>query len=309
MKEKILILGAAGRLGYAAAEAFRSAGWSVTGLVRPGAAHRAPRAIKIVETTDRKVAVEAAQGMNVVLHALNPPTTKWRQMALPHAYAAIEAAETSGATLLFPGNIYNYGRAMPELLDEKTPVHPTTRKGKIRAEIEQRLLEASERGMRTIILRAGDFFGSGRGSWFDLVLAKDLARHVITYPGPLDCLHSWAYVPDLAATLVRLASVRDKISAFETFGFPGHAASGHDMAAAIAKAVGQGLKVKPMSWWFIHVLAAIVPLPREMSEMAYLWKVPHRIAGDKLSLAIGPIPHTPLDAAVARALRALSKSR
>ena len=305
MKEKILILGAAGRLGYAAAEAFRSEGWSVTGLVRPGAAHRAPRAIKIIETADRNAAVEAAQGMSVVLHALNPPYTKWHQMALPHAYAAIEAAETSGATLMFPGNIYNYGRAMPEILDEKTPMQPTTRKGRIRTEIEQRMLEASERGMRTIILRAGDFFGSGRGSWFDLVLTKDIARRVITYPGPLDCLPTWAYVPDMAAALVRLAAVRDKLSAFETYGFPGHAVSGHDMAAAIAKAVGQGLKVKPMSWWFIHAAAPIVPLPREISEIAYLWKVPHRIAGDKLSSAIGTIPHTPLDAAVARALRAL----
>src|SRR5436853_949852 len=151
MRDSILILGAAGRLGYAAAEAFRSEGWAVTGLVRPGAAHRVPPGIKVVETTDRKAAVEAARGVNVVLHALNPPQTKWHQMALPHAYSAIEAAETSGATLMFPGNIYNYGRGMPEVLDESTPMQPTTRKGRIRYEIEQRLLEASERGVRTII--------------------------------------------------------------------------------------------------------------------------------------------------------------
>ena len=61
MKQSILILGTAGRLGYAAAEAFRSQGWSVSGLVRPGAAQRAPRGIRIVESTDRKVAVAAAQ--------------------------------------------------------------------------------------------------------------------------------------------------------------------------------------------------------------------------------------------------------
>jgi nucleoside-diphosphate-sugar epimerase len=309
MRDSILILGAAGRLGYAAAETFRSEGWAVTGLVRPGAARRAPHGIKIVETTDRKVAVEAAKGMDVVLHALNPPQTKWRQMALPHAYAAIEAAETTGATLMFPGNIYNYGRAMPEVLDESTPMQPTTRKGHIRCEIEQRILEASERGMRTIILRAGDFFGGGRGAWFDLVLTKDLARHVVTYPGPIDCLHSWAYVPDLAATFVRLANVRDKLGAFETFGFPGHAVRGREMVAAIAKAAGQGVKVKRMAWWLIHALSPIVPLPREISELAYLWKVPHRIAGTKLASAIGTIPHTPLDVAVERALRALYPPR
>ena len=48
-----------------------------------------------------------------------------------------------------------------------------------------------------------------------------------------------------------------------------------------------------------------MPLPRELSELAYLWKAPHRIAGDKLRAAIGKVPHTPLDAAVARTLREL----
>jgi nucleoside-diphosphate-sugar epimerase len=305
MKDSILVLGAAGRLGFAAAEAFRSEGWRVSGLVRPGAAHRAPHGIKIVETTDRNAAVAAARGMDVVLHALNPPYTKWHQMALPHAYAAIEAAETTGATLMFPGNVYNYGRAMPEVLDETTVMQPTTRKGRIRREIEQRLLEASERGVRIIIVRAGDFFGGGRGSWFDLVLAKDRTHRTVTYPGPLDCVHTWAYLPDFAGTLVRLAAVRAKLAPFETFGFAGHAVSGREMVAAIAKARGHGIKVKRMSWWLIHALAPIVPLSREISEMAYLWKVPHRIAGDKLDAAIGTVPHTPLDVAVARALRAL----
>jgi nucleoside-diphosphate-sugar epimerase len=303
---RILVLGAAGRLGFAAAEAFRGAGWKVTGLVRPGAAQRAPHGIKVVETTDRTVAVEAARGTDVVLHALNPVYTNWEQMALPHAYSAIEAAETSGATLMFPGNIYNYGRTMPELLDEATPMEPTSRKGRIRVEIEQRLREASDRGVRTIVLRAGDFFGGGRGSWFDLVLTKALDRGTVTYPGPIDLMHEWAYLPDLVAAMVRLAAVRERLAPYETFGFPGHAVSGRDFVAAIAKAADRGVRIKRMSWWLIHALSPVVPLPRELSEMAYLWKVPHRIAGDKLKGAIGEVPHTPLDVAVAKALRALA---
>jgi nucleoside-diphosphate-sugar epimerase len=307
MADRILVLGAAGRLGFAAAEAFRKAGWRVTGLVRPGAAARAPHGIRIAETTSREGAIEAARGSDVVLHALNPVYTKWQQMALPHAYSAIAAAESAGATLMFPGNIYNYGRGMPEVIDEATPMQPTTRKGRIRLEIEQRMREASERGMRTIILRAGDFFGAGRGSWFDLVLAKNIARGTVTYPGPLDLVHAWAYLPDLAAALVRLAAVRDRLAMFETFGFPGHAVTGREFVAALAKAAGRGLKVKRMVWWMIHALSPVVPLPRELSEMAYLWKVPHRLAGDKLAAAIGEVPHTPLDTAVAKALRDLQK--
>ena len=308
MSGKVLVMGAAGRLGYAAAEAFRMAGWTVTSLVRPGAAQRAPRGTKVVETIDRLDAIEAASGADVVLHALNPTFKNWRRMALPHAYSAIEVAETVGATLMFPGNLYNFGAGTPGVIDESTPMQPTTRKGDIRVEIEQRMQEAAERGVRTIIMRAGDFFGSGRGAWFDLVIAKQLARNEITYPGPLDVVHEWAYVPDLAAAMVRLAEKRERLGAFETFGFPGHAVTGRMLVDAIAKAIGRDsrdLRVRQMQWWMIKALSPFFALPRELSELDYLWKVPHRIAGEKLKATIGEVPHTPLDTAVKRALREL----
>ena len=306
MSGRILVLGAAGRLGYAAGEAFRIAGWDVTSLVRPGAGHRAPRGTSIVETIDRRDAIEAALGMDVVLHALNPPFKSWRRMALPHAYAAIEAAESAGATLLFPGNLYNYGAGMPSVIDEATPMAPTTRKGDIRVEIEQRMQEASERGVRTIILRAGDFYGSGRGSWFDLVIAKQLARREVTYPGSLDVVHEWAYVPDLAAAMVALAEARERLGRYETFGFPGHAVTGRALIDAMAKAIGRDsrdIKVRRMQWWMIKALAPFFALPRELAELDYLWQVPHRISGEKLKRTIGLVSHTPLETAVKRALR------
>jgi len=302
---RALVLGAAGRFGYAAAEAFRMAGWDVASQVRPGGARRVPRGTKAIETLDRAVVSETACGTDVVVHALNPRYADWHRLALPLAYSAIDAAETAGATLMFPGNIYNYGAGMPQLLDEATPMAPSTRKGKLRVEIEQRMREASERGMRTIILRAGDFFGGGRGSWFDLVLAKDLRRGIVTYPGPIDLVHEWAYLPDLAAAFVRLAQMRERFGVFETFGFPGHAVTGREFVAALAKAAHRGLQIKRMSWWLIHGLRPIVPICRELSELAYLWQQPHRIAGDRLKGALGDIPHTPLEVAVSRSLREL----
>ena len=219
MSGKILVLGAAGRLGCAAAEAFRMAGWSVTSLVRPGAAHRAPRGTKVVETIDRLDAIAAARGADVVLHALNPPFKTWRRMALAHAYSAIEVAETAGATLMFPGNLYNYGAGMPSVIDESTPMQPTTRKGDIRVEIEQRMQEAAERGCAPSFCAPAISSAAAAAPWFDLVITKQLARNEVTYPGPLDVVHEWAYVPDLAAAMVRLAVKRERLGAFETFGF------------------------------------------------------------------------------------------
>ncbi len=309
MASRILVLGAGGRLGRAAAEAFRDAGWSVVSQVRPGFAKHAPQRTEVVEidALDHAAVGKAARGADVILHALNPGITQWRQHALPLAYSAVTAAETSGATLMFPGNLYNYGSVLPPVIDETTPMRPSSHKGRLRVAIEDRLQEAAEeRGVRVIILRAGDFFGGGHGSWFDLVIARDITQLRLTYPGPLDVVHEWAYLPNVASTLVQLAAIRGKLAPFETFGFPGHAVAGREFTQAIAKGVQNKLRVKPMSWWLIHVLRPIVPLCRELSEIEYLWKEPHRINGDKLKAAIGDVPHTPLDAAVRRAIQDLA---
>ena len=309
MSSRILVLGAAGRLGFVAAAAFRDAGWMVTSLVRPGTRKRAPMGTEIIEAQalDPDAVAKAAGGADVILHALNPPYTAWAKQAMPLAYSAVTAAETVGATLIFPGNVYNYGSPVPPVIDETTPMRPSSYKGRLRIAIEDRMQEAAEeRGVRTIILRAGDFFGGGRGSWLDLVIAKDITRLKLTYPGPLDVVHEWAYLPDMAAGMVRLAAIRETLKPFEAFGFPGHAVTGRQFTQALAKAVRNRLRVKRMSWWLIHALGLVMPLPKELSEMAYLWKEPHRIDGDKLKAAIGDIPHTPLDVAAVRAIQDLA---
>ena len=307
MTGRIIILGAAGRFGHAAAEAFRKARWDVASLVRPGARARALKGTEVIEVDalDHAAVGKAAHGADVVLHALNPPYTQWSKLALPLAYSAITAAENAGATLIFPGNLYNYGKGLPPVIDETTPMRPSSRKGRLRVAIEDRIEEAAERGMRSIILRAGDFYGGGEGSWLDLVVVNEIGRGRLTYPGPVDLVHEWAYLPDLVAAMVRLAEVRETLGPFESFGFPGHAVSGREFTTAIARASGRGLQVKRMTWWLIHALGPLMPLSRELSEVAYLWNEPHRIDGRKLAATIGEVPHTPLDVAVTRALQDL----
>jgi nucleoside-diphosphate-sugar epimerase len=299
------VLGAAGRLGFVAAEAFREAGWTVKGLVRPRRASFVPRGVEAVEVVARDDAIAAARGCDVVLNALNPAITEWRKNALSLAHSAIACAEDTGATLIFPGSVWNFGEGMPPVLDEDTPMRPTTRKGAMRVEIEQRIAEACDRGMRAIILRAGDFFGAGHGSWLDLVIVKNIARQRLTYPGPLDVTHAWAYLPDLADTMVELAGRRAEFKRLESFGFAGHAITGNELIAAIEAVTRSTFNVRRMGWWMLKSFGQLLAMGRELSELEYLWRVPHRISGEKLNAAIGEVPHTPLHGAIAAALRAL----
>jgi nucleoside-diphosphate-sugar epimerase len=302
---RILVLGAAGRLGFVAAEAFREAGWSVKGLVRPRRASFVPRGVEPVEVVARDDAIAAARGCDVVLNALNPAITEWRKNALSLAHSAIACAEDSGATLIFPGSVWNFGEGMPPVIDEGTPMRPTTRKGAMRVEIEQRIAEACDRGMRAIILRAGDFFGAGHGSWLDLVIVKNIARQRLTYPGPLDVTHAWAYLPDLADAMVELARRRAEFKPLESFGFAGHAITGNELISTIEAVTRSTFNVRRMGWWMIKSFGQLFAMGRELSELEYLWRVPHRISGEKLKIAIGDVPHTPLHAAIAASLREL----
>ena len=305
MAGRILVLGAAGRLGFVTAEAFREAGWTVKGLVRPRRARFVPRGVEPVEVVARDDAIAAARGCDVVLNALNPAITEWRKNALSLAHSAIACAEDSGATLIFPGSVWNFGEGMPPVIDEDTPMRPTTRKGAIRVEIEQRIAEACDRGMRAIILRAGDFFGAGHGSWLDLVIVKNIARQRLTYPGPLDVTHAWAYLPDLADTMVELARRRAEFKTLESFGFAGHAITGSELIAAIEAVTRSTFNVRRMGWWMIKSFGQLFAMGRELSELEYLWRMPHRISGEKLNAAIGDVPHTPLHAAIRASLREL----
>ena len=73
----------------------------------------------------------------------------------------------------------------------------------------------------------------------------------------------------------------------------------------VARAVRRDVELKRMTWWLVRSFGRLLGMGRELAEIAYLWEVPHRIAGDKLRAAIGEAPHTPLDQAVAASLKAL----
>ena len=315
MPSTVLILGARGRFGWAAARAYADAGWRVLGQMRAGAqppsSSESDRRIQWlpIDLHDTVALCGAARGAEVVVHALNPTYTNraWASQALPMLDAAIALTRKLGATLMLPGNVYNFGAGMPVQLCEDTPHEPTTVKGQIRCAMEQRMAKS---GVPSIVIRAGDFFGSGRGSWFDQVMVNRLQQGVLTYPGQADVPTAWAYLPDLARTFVAVAERRAGLDKFAVLHFAGYSLTRLQWQQAlqdIARAqgwVGPGapLRVKGMPWTIIRVGAWFNPVWAALMEMRYLWDTPHGLDNTRLTALIGPEPHTTLGTAVKLAL-------
>jgi len=176
-------------------------------------------------------------------------------------------------------------------------------------QMEQRLREAAGRGVRTLIGRAGDFFGPrARNNWFSQGLVKPgQALEAISDPGRRGVGHQWAYLPDVAETIVRLVERESALAVFDSFHMSGHwDADGTQMQAAIRCASGRpDLPVKRFPWWLIALSSPFVPMFRELREMRYLWQQPVRLRSTRLLSVLGTEPHTPLDAAVGATLAGL----
>jgi nucleoside-diphosphate-sugar epimerase len=306
MPSTVLILGAAGRLGQLLCTAFADAGWTVRAQARkalPAALADDARIAPVhCDALDAASLDAAARGAAVLVNALNPPYTEWNRLALPLADAALAAARASGALLMLPGNVYNFGRELPPRLTPDTPERGDVPKARLRIEMESRMAAAGE-GVDSVVLRAGDFFGGpGPGTWLDMALASKLGRGRVIYPGRPDILHAWAYLPDLAQTFVHVAARRERLRGHHRLHFAGHAVHGADLVRALEAQTGRSLRIAPLPWGFIRLASPFKPMWRELLTMRYLWERPHALDDSALRALIGPVPHTPLESALNAAL-------
>src|SRR6185437_17005277 len=107
-----------------AAIAFRDAGWKVRGMGRTNKAGL--DGVEFVKGDAESVSdmTRAIGDSAVVVNALNLPYDKWFGGAMEAQTArVIEAMGTSGRTLVYPGNIYNFAASLREVTPE-APQHP-----------------------------------------------------------------------------------------------------------------------------------------------------------------------------------------
>lgn len=322
--KKILVLGATGRIGLEVVKAFAQAGWAVVAQVR---AHKNRQRLPTINgvtwlladlEADERI-VEEAKGARYVFYGLNPKkyTTKaWRAESLPMLTTGIRMTEQLGARLLFPGNVYNFGKDMPARLLPDTVQCASTDKGRIRIEMEQAIAAAVAKGRITAtILRAGDYWGSGSGTMLDLVMAKSLSTGKATLLYREQAVTPWAYLPDFAQCFLRIVEAIDNkqgtvVPTLDQHHFAGHALSGHDWLMGLSKIArganyiraDQSLSVSFFPWRLMRLLAPVIPICQSLVEMCYLWRTPHELDNTSLVDLIGEEPHTSFPEALRRSL-------
>jgi nucleoside-diphosphate-sugar epimerase len=314
----VLILGARGRFGLAAARAFAQAGWQVHAQLRPGTTGPTIAGVQwlAAEPGDTARLAAAAGGASVVVQGLSPVYTHkaWRRDLPGLTQAAIDVTRAMGATLMLPASVYNFGETMPAHLYEDTVQAASTFKGRMRMDSEAQVRAATQDGrMKAVVIRGGDFFGSGTGSWLDQVMLKDIQRGKLTYPGAMDVPTAWAYLPDMARSFVEVAVQRHRLPAFQTLHFAGYSLTGQDWADALGSIAreygwlpsGGSLQSVSLSWWMMRALGLVLPQVAALCEMRYQWRTPHALVNTRMAALTGAEPHTPFPEALRAAMAEL----
>src|SRR3954454_5387394 len=151
----------------------------------------------------------ASRGAAALYNAVKPEYTRWATDWPPVAAALLAAAERTGAGLVARANPDGYGRPDGPMTPE-SPLAATDTKGRVRARMWADMLAAHEAGrVRVTEARAADFVGpqvppdhSHLMRQLPALRAGRRARVV----GDPDVPRGWSYLPDVAATLVTLAT-------------------------------------------------------------------------------------------------------
>jgi nucleoside-diphosphate-sugar epimerase len=192
-----------GPVGRAVAQELVDSGADVLVVSRSGKPGPEGSRSAAIDVTDREVMVRAADGAAGLVNCLNPTGySQWAQEWPAMFTSLLAAAEQTGAVLASVGNLYPYG-AVGAPITATTPERPQGAKGRIRSRMWREALEAHREGrIRAVEVRAADYLTmEGFGSLTPALkgAAKGGAAMVLS---SADQPHSWAHIPDVAATVV-----------------------------------------------------------------------------------------------------------
>ena len=261
-----------GPVGSTTAGELVARGHTVRVLSRSGGASTDTVEHRQVDAADADAVAAAARGAAALYNAVNPAYHRWTTDWPPVAAALLTAAERTGAVLVTMGNLYGYGRPARPMTPE-TPLAATDAKGLVRARMWTDALAAHAAGRaRVTEVRAADFVGPqvpGDHSHLNRQLPSLRKGRRAWVIGDPDAPRSWAYLPDVAATMTTLGT--DERALGRAWHVPS-AVPRSQRQALTDLATAMALPPVPVSgipWPVLRAVGLVVPVMREVLDLRH----------------------------------------
>ena len=296
-----------GAIGLATLDALLRRGETVRMINRSGTA-RVPDDVEVVggNATDPQFTIDVTRGARVVYQTLNPPYERWVEEFPALQASVLAAAETHGARLVSMENVYMYGRPAGRPLTETRDYAAHTKKGKLRGQMANELLDAHHAGKVTVAIgRASDYFGPGGGAQSNLgdrVFPAALAGKTATVLGDPDQPHTYTYIPDIGEGLAVLGEHPDAPGQLWHLPNDPNTRTTRQLVDLVYRHAGQTrARLRRLPPLLLRTLGLFNPAMRELLEMQYQFEEPFIVDSSKIADKLG-VQATPIDVALGHTL-------
>jgi nucleoside-diphosphate-sugar epimerase len=222
---------------------------------------------------DSEQVMKAVQGSEVVyLTAGLPYNIKTWQSQWPVIMKnVIDACKKHNAKLVFFDNVYSYGR-VSGWMTENTPMNPSSRKGLVRKEIAQMVMDAiSEDKLKAIIARAADFYGPDTPLSFANVMVFDNLKKGKKAQWLINdnVKHSLTYTPDAGKATAILGNTERAYNQIWHLPTDRNALTGKEFIEKVAKEFGQSPRYMVLPRSMVRMVGLFNGIVRESVEMLY----------------------------------------
>lgn len=260
-----------------------------------------PQAIEVLsgEAKDHDFTRKAAEGASHIYFALNPAYHLWLTEFQALQDSVLQAAIANNAKLIAMENLYMYGDTHGKPITEDMPYNAHTRKGKLRAQMHQQLMEAHRAGKVQVVTgRASDFFGPRvlESAMGERVFGYAVAGKSAQLLGDVNTLHSQSYMKDIGKGLVLLAQADDAYG--QAWHIPNpRTVTQKEFVDLIGKALGKEVGVSVMPKILVRLIGLFIKPLGEIYEMMYEFEEDFVVDFSKFERKFGNIA-IPLEEAI-----------
>ncbi|MEK6553084.1 MAG: NAD-dependent epimerase/dehydratase family protein, partial [Bacteroidota bacterium] len=186
--------------------------------------------------------------------------------------STIDACIKHKAKLVFFDNVYMYDiNAIPHMT-ENSVINPPSKKGTVRKEIADMLLNEVKSGRLTaLIARSADFYGPNNDKSF---LIEVVYKNIKKGKKPnwfidVNKKHSFTYTPDAAKATALLGNTVDAYNQVWHLPTDKNTLTVQEMIGLFAKEMNVENKVSILPMWLLKILGLFIPIMKEMPEMMY----------------------------------------
>ena len=226
------------------------------------------------DLTSRENIFKAVAGSEVVYVTVGfeYKSSAWQQIWPPFIRNVVDACIKNNARLVFFDNVYAIGGDHVNHITEESPISPSSKKGRVRAEVDQIILDAIGNGkLNALIARSADFFGTDRQNSILMILVYDnlIKGKKAQWLCDANKVHSISYTPELAKGTAMLGNTPGAFGQIWNLPTDAGKLTGQDWVNLFAKEMQTDNDLRVLPNWLLKGLGIFIPVMRELPEMNY----------------------------------------